>query len=92
MKGRYLVICGAMSALGKICVSTSPQWQLTLLTPTAEARALHFDLLLARPQQRSLLGSYDRALSILEQVPHTELWEGEAIARYSQRTAHYLLG
>jgi len=66
--------------------------QLTLLTPTAEERALHFDLLLARPQQRSLFGSYDRALSILAQVPHTELWEGEDIQRYSERTARYLLG
>lgn len=66
--------------------------QLTLLGPTAKERAWHFDLLLAQPRQRALYASYERALGILEQAPHTELWEGDDIDRYSQRTALYLLG
>lgn len=65
--------------------------QFTLLQPTVEERNLHFDLLLARPRIRSLFASYDRSLTILSQVPHAKLWEGEAIDQYSQKTAKELL-
>lgn len=66
--------------------------QLTLLSSSALERNWHFDLLLAKPSNRNLFSSYDRAIHVLEQVPHTEIWEGEAIERYSEKTVETLIG
>jgi len=65
--------------------------QLTLLQPIVESRNLHFDLLLSRPKSQSLYKNYQRALDILERVPHTKIWEEHEIETYTQQTADYLL-
>lgn len=64
----------------------------TLLSDYADRTNSRFDLLVAKPTQKDLFGSYDQAIKILEQItaPKIIITDGE-IEKYSEETAQYLL-
>lgn len=61
--------------------------QITLLQPEASSQALHFDLLIAKPRDKQLFRSFDRALDILGKLPATQIWDETQVKAYAEHTA-----
>ncbi|GAB3930987.1 DUF3037 domain-containing protein [Larkinella terrae] len=64
--------------------------QFTLLQPYADERNARFDLLVARPKNRSLYKSYDQAIELIDQQPRVKIVEESELSDYTEKTAQAL--
>ena len=64
--------------------------QFTVLRPYAEQRNARFDVLVARPKDRSLYKKYDQAIQLLADQPHVTIIEEDQLDRYAEQTAEAL--
>lgn len=64
--------------------------QFTVLRPYAEQRNARFDVLVARPKDRTLYTSYEQAVQLLSNQPYVTIVEEEQLDSYTKKTAEAL--